>query len=468
VVSLKYCPSAECPYALRHHESQEYRDEVVTCADCGAALTVECRTWPVATAESRDIPWGRLALTLVAPLLIVWVASRLSLPRIDAAEIEHTLGASGRARLMVLSLGLGPFLSAFFLVELAALSVPRWRPLRNGGPLGRGRLLTATTKLGLALAAVQALGVAVYLGRLGLLEKDARLSRLVVVLTLVTGTCLLFGLAHLLDRVALGGGFALLTTAFSVASALPVLSLLKRDVPGLLMIVVVCAGSVIVLRWRPDHALPLPACGVVPLVWSAALVSGALALSEFGIWREPLRSLAAGGGVGALSLAIAVAAAVGLGFLFNRPSKVAAFDPDAAGYVTRSVALSAAFVLGLGILGRLLAHRLMPDCSEARCAGFSLIPLVAVTALLLDVIAEARAVRQHSELVSVWPEHRLYAVDSAVAMLARSGIPAFPGSVHQRALWHFFAPFIPIQIMVPRAQAEEAARLLQEHLLARQ
>jgi hypothetical protein len=464
---LKYCPNAECPYALRHHESQEYRDEAVTCADCGAGLTAECRTWPVDTPAARGIPWGRVALTLVAPLLIVWVASRLSLPRIDYAALERTLGASGRTRLMVFVFGLGPFLSAFFLVELAALSVPRWEPLRHGGPSGRGRLLAATARLGLVLATVQALSVAVYLGRLGLLEKDARFSRLIVELTLVTGTCVLFVLAFVLDRAALGGGFAVLTTAFSAASALPALRLFKQDAWGLLTIVVVCAGTVIVLKWRPAHALPLPACGVVPLVWSAALLSGTQALAAFGIWREPLRAFTAGGAAGASFLAVAAAAAIGLGFLFNRPSKVAAFDPDAAGRVTRSVVLSAAFVLALGILGRFLAHRLMPDCSEARCAEFSVIPLVAMTALVLDVIAEARAVRQHGELVSVWPEHRLYAVGSAIDTLAGSGIPALPRSVHQRALWHFFAPFIPIQIMVPRAQAEEAARLLQEHLPAR-
>jgi hypothetical protein len=460
---LRYCPNAECPYALRHHESQEYRDEAVTCSDCGAALTAECRTWSVASAEARGIPWGRVALTLVAPLLIVWLASWLSVPRIDGAAADL-----GRTKLMVFALGLGPFLSAFFFVELVALSVARWRPLRHGGPLGRGRLLAATTRLGLAFAAVQALSIAVYLGRAGLLEEDARLSRLIVVLTLVTGTCVLFALAHVFDRAALGGGFALLTTAFSAASAYPALHLLERDAWGLLAIAFVCAGTVIVLRWRPAQALPLPACGVVPLLWSAALVSSALILPDFGIWPESLRAFVAGGGADAMSLAIAAAAAVGFGVLFYRPSKVAAFGPDAPGRVTRAVALSTAFVLGLSILGWLLGHRLELDCYGAHCAEFGLIPLVAVTALVLDVITEAMAVRQHGELVSVWPEHRPYVVGSAVATLARSGIPAFPRSVHQRALWHFFAPFIPIQIMVPRAQAEEAARLLQEHLLARQ
>jgi hypothetical protein len=271
-------------------------------------------------------------------------------------------------------------------------------------------------------------------------------------------------LTAVLDRAALGGGFAILMTAFVAAPAFSVLRVLKQDAWDLLTILVICAGTVVVLKWRPAHGLQLPACGVVPLVWSAALVSITLSLANLGIWPEPLRAFAAGRGSDALSFVIAAAAAVGFGFLFNRPSKVAAFGPDAPGRVVRAVSMSTAFILGLGILGWLLGHRLDVDCAGARCVEFSLIP-IAVTAALLDVIAEARAIRKHGEMVYVWPEHRLYAVGSAVAILARSGIPAFPKSANQRALWHFFAPFIPIQIMVPRAQANEAVRLLQEHHL---
>ena len=34
---------------------------------------------------------------------------------------------------------------------------------------------------------------------------------------------------------------------------------------------------------------------------------------------------------------------------------------------------------------------------------------------------------------------------------------------HQRVLWQFLAPLIPIQIMVPRARAEEAEQVLREY-----
>jgi hypothetical protein len=463
---LKYCPNAGCPYALRHRESQEYRDDAVTCSDCGATLTAERLVWPAAAANLRDLHWGKVALTLVLPLLIVWLASRLPMPRIDEAGFERRLGALGRT-MMVFELGLGPFMSAFFFVELFALCIPRWRLLRHGGPPGRGRLLDAAAWLGVTFSAIQAISVAVYLGRMGLLEKNVRLSLLIVALTLTAGTCVLFLLTEVLDRAALGGGFAILTTAFGAASAFPLLRILKQDALGLLTIILICTATVVVLKWRPAHGLPLPACGVVPLWCSSVVISGALMLAAFGIWTEPLRAFAAGMRADAWFLAITAAAAVGFGFLFNRPSKITAFGPDAPGRVARAVAMSTAFILGLGILGWILGHRIDVDCSGARCVEFSLIP-IAVTAALLDVIAEARAIQQHGELVSVWPEHRLSAVAGAVAVLARSGIPAFPRSANQRALWHFFAPFIPIKIMVPRAQAEEAEMMLQEHHLARQ
>lgn len=89
-----------------------------------------------------------------------------------------------------------------------------------------------------------------------------------------------------------------------------------------------------------------------------------------------------------------------------------------------------------------------------------------VVAVVLDVIAEATAVRRHGEMISVWPEHRIYAVEGARDALDRSGIPSLARSVHQRVLWQFIAPIIPIQIMVPKERAEEAGSLLLEYFRA--
>ena len=285
--------------------------------------------------------WVRIALALLVPLLVVRLGPQLPLPRLDRGQLASTLGDySARVNLSVFALGLNPILSAFWLVELAALCVPRWRSLRTGGPSGRGRLLRATYWLGLALAFAQALGVAVYLERLGALEADPRLSRLIVALTLVAGVSLLVLAARFLDEAAVGGGFSLLVTGFACASLLPFREALRASAPlvaGALLLTVL--GTVFVLRWRPvdgggkPSALPLPACGLVPLQWSAAFLAGAIVAAEYGIWPESLRAFAAGQDAGALALGLTLTAglAVAFGFLFNRPSKVAAFGPDAGG-----------------------------------------------------------------------------------------------------------------------------------------
>lgn len=212
-------------------------------------------------------------------------------------------------------LGLLPMFSAAVIVELAALWVPRWRPLPTAGPVGRERLTRASYRLGLVLAFTQALAVALYLQRVQAFEGEAALSRALAVSTLMAATCFLLLITWFLDAKGLGGGFGVLFTAFALSR-----------------------------------------------VW-------------------PL---------------------------------------------------------------------------------FEAVPRLAIEAL--DVASEASAVRRRGELVPVWPEHRLYAVDAALTALGRQGIPAVARRVYQRALWQFFAPLIPIQIMVPPDRGTRRARSPRSHL----
>jgi hypothetical protein len=449
----------------------------MTCSDCGATLTADAPVVPPAAEKPRDLPWPRIALTVLAPLLVLWLGPKLHVPRLDERQFASTLGAfTSEGHLSVLALGLNPMLSAFVIVELAALCVPRWRSLRIGGPSGRGRLLLATGRLALALAIVQSLGIAIYLEKAGMLEADARFSRLVVVLTLVAGTFALAALAQFLDHAALGGGFSVLVMALTLPSLSPFGRQLWRGlttpdaassgqatlVGGAL--VLACAGTAFFLKWRPRDAegkrsaLPLPACGVIPLRFAAMIATPVIA--ALALRPEPWLAFDTWQNAAIVTLTLTAAFAIGLGFLFNRPSKVAAFGPDAWRRVRRAVTHSTGYVLGLGSLGWFLG-------AQPGFEAIDLVPLVVLVAVVLDVIAEARAIQAHGELVPVWPEHRLYAVEGARDALERSGIPSLARSVHQRALWHFFAPAVPVQLMVPGARAEEASTLLHEYFQTR-
>ena len=44
--------------------------------------------------------------------------------------------------------------------------------------------------------------------------------------------------------------------------------------------------------------------------------------------------------------------------------------------------------------------------------------------------------------------------------LSAAGIPAFPRGRRHRTLWNFFAPFVPVEILVPIEHAPRAEALL--------
>src|SRR6185503_10886405 len=173
-----------------------------------------------------------------------------------------------------------------------------------------------------------------------------------------------------------------------------------------------CAGTAFFLGWRPldadgrRSALPLPACGVIPLTLAMATVSTAIAV--LAIRPELLPAFVTGQNAGAITLTLTAGFAMSLGFLFNPPLEVAAFGPDAWARVRRAATQSTGYVFGLGVLAWFIDRQLkLESAFEPGFGPINLIALVMVVAVLLDVIAEARAVRRHGELVSVWPEHRL-------------------------------------------------------------
>jgi len=152
-------------------------------------------------------PWGRLAVTL--GLLGVTVALPqlpIGLPGVDAwtAHDQATsVAASG-----VFALGITPLVSAMGLVELVAVAVPRWRPLRHGGPAGRATLGRAALVVAAVLCALQGFGVAQLLEPLGALTRLGLPSMLMVMVSLATGTFLLMILAQLASARGLVSGVA--------------------------------------------------------------------------------------------------------------------------------------------------------------------------------------------------------------------------------------------------------------------
>ncbi len=86
--------------------------------------------------------------------------------------------------------------------------------------------------------------------------------------------------------------------------------------------------------------------------------------------------------------------------------------------------------------------------------------LVALVAVFLDLRAEWRQRRRLGELVSVWPLHRVYMIDVVLAALEKHGITAHARGAYHRTLLQFPGPFVPVEIMVATADADQAREIL--------
>jgi hypothetical protein len=418
----------------------------------------------------------RLLVTASA-VAIVLVGQQIPLPGVEPPRWgrpwSHPAGAETTASLSVLALGVAPLMSGTVLVELAALVIPAWRPLRISGPEGRARLARWSLVVTLGLALVQGSWLARALETYLQVTEGGAGFEWLTALTLSAGTFVLVALAALVARRGLGNGFSVVILASTLPSLAklgqiwvnPTLSARGRLLaPGVLALtaaatVLVVVPGALARRLRRGPSLRLPSSGAVPLSLAASL----LALSQvlpIDLDALGVKALAPGTPLYTVAQAFLLAGGTAaLSWLFNQPARVARVTGLAPALVRRLG--SAAWVHSLLFLlfvalaftvGNVHAHVSLP----------STLSWLAVCAIATDLAGEWRARHQHGDLVPVWPIHRVYAVDPALEALARAGIPALARGVGHRVLLQFVGPYIAIDVLVPPAHAAEAQRILRE------
>ncbi len=477
---MRHCANRDCPHRRRFGAPAEYQDGVASCSDCGAALSDGARPDsppPPARAPAPPVPgalWLRLAVTVAAVAAaqaLAWLplaGYKLPLYRHDF----YIVGANDA--IGVGALGLVPFLSAFLLVELVALAVPRWRPLRHGGFAGRAALTRASVAVAAALALLQGWTFARYLEATTWsgAEIDLRYFAPVTTATLAGGAFLLYALARLIDRRGLGNGIVILTVAGVVrevageVSHVAVRSL--RDQTALVpwlhaaLIALVVAMAWYATRTRRQaggFVARVPTAGVVPLELGATLLAlpatlaGMLALRPLG---EIANRLAPGEVLHTVLLVILAAGMTPLlARLFHRRRSLGALADAAEAPLRGATAWSVTFVTLLVALEHAAlrwAHVPLPT-----------VALAAATAAGVDLAREWRD-RRGGAWVAAWPLARPWQADVALAALRARDIPAFARGDAFRSLYHFFAPWAPVEVMVPVERAAEAEALLREQL----
>ena len=188
-------------------------------------------------APPKTSPFAELRqrlLFVVTALVVYRIGTYIPVPGVDpnalAQFFEQQSGTiidlfnmfSGGAleRLSILALGIMPYISAAIIMQLMTAVVPSLKELRKEGAQGR-RQITQYTRYGtLALATLQAGGVAIALQSQGIAVFTGYGFTFTAIVTLVTGTMFLMWLGEQITERGIGNGISLLIFT-SIVAGLP-------------------------------------------------------------------------------------------------------------------------------------------------------------------------------------------------------------------------------------------------------
>jgi hypothetical protein len=409
--------------------------------------------------QPRAVPlWERAATTVLVPLLVL-AAGRVALPY-----------AAGEGS--ILGLGLTPFLTAFGLVELAALVVPSWRRARHERP-ARRRLEQAAVVVALLFALAQAGAMVTSLRGADVLAGGA-LDAVAAACALAGGSCLLALAARWITRRGLVNGFVLIWAVTVVEGLLrsgrwlivPLAAGARSAAVLGVALAAVVAATCVAVGGRARSPLPIPASSIYPVGLATALVGAPAALAGLHLPVQSLvRALADSQTYALAALAVALGATFAAAPLMHRADEVAAllrrlgagdFSPSAAssllwGAMPPTIAYVATLVVADAALARV--H-----------AGVSVTSIALVAAAAVDLVSGARLHARVRDLVVVREERRAYAVEPTCAALARRGVAAYARGRGVVSLLQAFGPYAPAEILVAAGDAERAGAVLGELL----
>jgi SecY len=414
-------------------------------------------------------PARRVAVTLLAPVSLL-VLGNLGVPGVNSVQLDRIMSSTGghHESLSIVAFGVRPILSAFILVELFTLTTARRRRARYQ-PAARIALGRHVAILGAVIAVIQGY---FFLGFLEDLHRGSidffspgLLVHLAVIGSLTVGTMLLAIVAGMIRQHGLGNGYAALIISGWAITVVPgiVETPTAGHALGLLTLVMIGIVTVALLRMRVggDREPPLrvPASGSAPLATVRGVLAQLSLLTQFvvvagssGAFVRWLDSLQHQPWLFAGTVVVLVPV---WSFAFSRPGVVAplaaqaALAPPSQATWRRATLLSLFFLLAIG-LAALVSAATLPD-AQAVCEATTAMLLAA---LVLDLLDDVRARR--ADLIAVWPLQHPQHAELVRRVLTDAGIDCHLQSSHVRTLLGFFGPYVPIDVLVPAAAAEEA------------
>lgn len=211
----------------------------------------------------------RLLFVLIA-IVVFRLGSFIPVPGVNAEALQQILNSdtifslfnvfSGGAmeRASVLALGIMPYISASIIMQILSYVDPRLKEIKKEGESGRRKINQYTRYLTVALATVQAFGMATQLPNMvpGLVENPDFSFYFVAIATLVTGTMFLMWLGEQITERGIGNGISIIILVGIVAGFPQAIKQVfsqaydgQRDVLGILVFAVFALAVIYFIVW---------------------------------------------------------------------------------------------------------------------------------------------------------------------------------------------------------------------------
>jgi preprotein translocase subunit SecY len=510
---MPYCLNPDCPYRERVGKPAEFIDGIELCSDCGSPLSEDPP--PISEEPAKEAfkfvfsDWHKRILFTLGILLIYRILVLIPAPGIDHNALERLFGTWGEkmfglfgfSYVTILALGILPYISAYMLVEIFALFAPPLKKWRESDYRGRIKLRRVGLVATFFLALLQGYNIAVGIEGMadGMMVPNSGMGfRLLVSLTLTTGTFLLIWMADLITTKGIGHGISVLIFAgFAPAlwTRLPDIlqmyhddrqaaSLMVAAALALMVLVAVAERTYKKVQVRYDDGseayipLKLTTAGITPIFWASSLIFlPAVLLSSIDNLTLQRISDALVPGEAAYTITY-VLIVVFLYFFFtsvfyNSGKMIAVLKAKGASvivppgkssedYIDRNLVVIA--FIGVSYLCVL---RFLPDISSkwwnvpVVLGGVGFIKAVAIA---LDLIEDVRARRNGGNLVKVAEVHDVPTAGLAKSLLEGKGVPCHLRGYYHRALLYFFGPYIEISVLVSEGQASEAREAIEKYV----
>ncbi len=176
----------------------------------------------------------RLLYTLLL-IVIFRLGCYLTVPGVDSVALADAMSSSASgfgsliniisggalSRFTMFAMSISPYITASIVIQLLAMVIPSWeRMTKEGGELGRQKLNKYTKYLTVVLALVEGLGIYLSYRNYGIFVDNTFLTGATVVLSLITGTCLLMWLGDEITSKGIGNGISVIIFV-GIISGLP-------------------------------------------------------------------------------------------------------------------------------------------------------------------------------------------------------------------------------------------------------